>query len=262
MLEREIETKVDLLVGLPGDTLEKFKESARWVKREGLDGYLQMFCLSLLPGTFFRKHADELGLRFFPFPPYYIRSSPGWSPEDIREAFSWAEDYFGITFEPDTDEALTLEPVKLPVFAENNVDSLQQIISIDPSQPCHLPTATTYITKWVIGPIREQGNLVTHLKPIKRYTSRNPHGVYQVYLELRNEIPIDSLIEFCSTFKPVNTQFIDRDLSVLSIHEAPIFHYQMGVIIRDKDLECLSEMYLKRVEHHFPLEVVKSGNSS
>jgi radical SAM superfamily enzyme YgiQ (UPF0313 family) len=248
MLARGIETKVDLIVGLPGDTLEKFKESARWVKREGLDGYLQVFCLSVLPGTYFREYANELGLKFSPFPPYYLLSSRDWSAADIREAFSWAEDYFGITFEPDIDEEFSVAPVP--------GNSFREIIYVDPSQPFEYPSLTTSITKWIIGPLQNAEDLFTHLTTIQMYTHKNPYGIYHVYLDLQHEIPVDALSDFCTAFKSLRRQFIDRDFSVLSVNEAPIFHYQMAILIKKSLLPTFSEQYLEIVRQHFHLETL------
>ncbi|GAK57482.1 radical SAM domain protein [Candidatus Vecturithrix granuli] len=248
MLVRGIATKVDLIVGLPGDTLEKFKQSARWVKREGLAEDLQVFCLSVLPGTFFRAHAEELGLRYSPLPPYYLLSAPDWPAEDITTAFSWAEDYFGMSFEPDLEEECTLQPVLDGRF--------QEILQLDPSHPCQLPGATTSITKWVIGPILKADDLFTHLPVMQHYTKNNPYSIYHVYIELQQEIPLDALFDFYPAFTLLKQQFIDRDLSVLSVDATAIFHYQIQILLKTSMLSRFSQQYLAALQQHFPVEMV------
>ena len=249
MLERGIETKVDLIIGLPGDNLEKFKESARWVKREGLDDYLQVFCLSVLPGTYFRTHTDDFGLKFSPFPPYYLQSSYDWSEDEIKEAFSWAEDYFGMTFEPDIDDKFSLTP------ALNS--EIQEVIYIDPARPFALPSMTSSITKWVVGPITYAEDLFSHLPEIQRYTQKNPYGIYHVYLELQNEILLDAILDFYTGFKSLRRQFVDRDFSVLSIHDAPLFHYRLEIFIKSHMSSQFSKSYLDTLQQHFYVEVIE-----
>jgi len=72
MLGKGIKVKVDLIVGLPGDTVESVRRSLHYVHDEGLYSDVQVFHLSVLPGTAFRHEAAALGLRFQTRPPYYV----------------------------------------------------------------------------------------------------------------------------------------------------------------------------------------------
>ncbi|MCG8473191.1 MAG: radical SAM protein [Desulfobacterales bacterium] len=85
---------VDLIIGLPGDDLKSFSRSLGFVKENNLDDDMQVFPLSLLPGTAFRKEAKELGLSFQPHPPYTVLETPGFSKEEITLALDWAESLF------------------------------------------------------------------------------------------------------------------------------------------------------------------------
>jgi hypothetical protein len=252
MRERGIDTKVDLIVGLPGDNLEKFKESARWVKQTGLDEHIQLFCLSVLPGTYFREHAAELGLKFSPFPPYYLLSSPDWSSADIRQAFRWAEDFFDIALEADLETDFSLTPVLDERFRE--------IIPVDPAQPFAYPALTTSITKWVIGPIQQPADLTMHLPTMQAYTRNNPYSIYHVYLDLWHEIPLEALFDFYTTFKSLRSQYIDRDFNVLNVAEVPIVHYQMAILIKIPVLSNFSESYLETLQQHFPVEILTENS--
>ena len=246
MLERGIETKVDLIVGLPGDNLNKFKRSARWVKREGLDGYLQVFCLSVLPGTYFRAHADELGLNYSPLPPYYLQSSPGWTSEAIQEAFAWAEDYFDMTFEPDIDDEFSLSPV---------LDgSLQEIITGTPSQPPRYPTNAASVTKWHFSEIEREDDLFRLLPTLQQFTRHNPHNAYFIYLELARPIEIEALIDFYAAAASLRQRFIDRDLGVLTPDDTPIFHYRLDLLIRETSRSNFPEAYLTALQEQFYVE--------
>ncbi|MCR5253839.1 MAG: DUF4080 domain-containing protein [Treponema sp.] len=77
----------DLIFGLPGETLNGFKA--------GIDfaislypNNLELFCLSVLPGTDLFDRASELHLTFEPNPPYHIIHTDLFSKEDISRAAS------------------------------------------------------------------------------------------------------------------------------------------------------------------------------
>ncbi len=52
---------------------------------------------------------------------------------------------------------------------------------------------------------------------MQHYTRNNPYSIYHVYLDLQQEIPLDALFDFYPAFTSFKPQFIDRDLSVLSV---------------------------------------------
>jgi len=70
MLREGIRVKVDLIIGLPGDTKESVRRGFDYVHSRGLFSDVQVFNLSVLPGTAFRQEASELGLIYQPRPPY------------------------------------------------------------------------------------------------------------------------------------------------------------------------------------------------
>lgn len=76
MLNREgVAFGFDLIYGLPGDNLSRFKESLDFALRLYPNG-LDIFPLSILPGTILSSHAGERGLRHLEHPPYTILESP------------------------------------------------------------------------------------------------------------------------------------------------------------------------------------------
>lgn len=75
----------DLIYGLPGDTLNGFKESINFA----LSLYpnnLELFCLSVLPGTDLYDKAESLKLNFQKEPPYHVINTDKFSSADINEA--------------------------------------------------------------------------------------------------------------------------------------------------------------------------------
>ena len=76
---------LDLIFGLPGETFGSF--------RDGIDfaisvypNNLEIFCLSVLPGTDLFDRADSLGLTYEKNPPYHVIKTKDFSPEDIERA--------------------------------------------------------------------------------------------------------------------------------------------------------------------------------
>jgi hypothetical protein len=75
----------DLIYGLPGDSLEGFQASLDFAL-ELMPNHLDIFRLSVLPGTRLRETAPGLGLRFQPDNPYQVLSCPGFSGADLDRA--------------------------------------------------------------------------------------------------------------------------------------------------------------------------------
>lgn len=75
----------DLIYGLPGDTLRGFRESIDFAL--GLyPNNLELFCLSILPGTDLHDDASGFGMEWERTPPYHVLGTPTFSGEDLREA--------------------------------------------------------------------------------------------------------------------------------------------------------------------------------
>ncbi|MBN2404357.1 MAG: radical SAM protein, partial [Coriobacteriia bacterium] len=80
-----IVVECDLIVGLPGDTVEDFFSGIEFCM--DLDpGIIQTSTLHVLPGTDLYERAGELGLRFDPEPPHEIVSTRTIGYNDLRRA--------------------------------------------------------------------------------------------------------------------------------------------------------------------------------
>ena len=77
-----IHIHVDLIAGLPYETLDDFKNSFDRAYALGAHT-LQLGFLKLLHGSELRKQARVLGIEYLPTPPYEIQSSPWLSADDI-----------------------------------------------------------------------------------------------------------------------------------------------------------------------------------
>ena len=76
---------LDLIYGLPGDTLRGYKDSIDFAI--GLyPNNLELFCLSVLPGTDLFDKAKELHLNYETVPPYHVINTDRFSKADIETA--------------------------------------------------------------------------------------------------------------------------------------------------------------------------------
>ena len=90
---------MDLIVGLPGDTVESVRRGLHYLHDDGLCSDVQVFNLAVLPGTAFRQEAAELGLVYQPRPPYYVLSTPTLDRADLFGLMQEAQDLFDIEFD-------------------------------------------------------------------------------------------------------------------------------------------------------------------
>ncbi|HLW64011.1 MAG TPA: radical SAM protein [Gemmataceae bacterium] len=94
-----ISVKVDLIVGLPGDTVESVRRGMHYLRDGRLFDDVQVFNLAILPGTDFREEAAQLGLKFQSRPPYYALQTSTLSRTELFQLMQEAEDIFGVEFD-------------------------------------------------------------------------------------------------------------------------------------------------------------------
>ena len=211
MRKRGITVKVDLIVGLPGDTVESVRRGMRYLYDNGLYDDVQVFNLSILPGTAFRQEARELGLRFQSRPPYYALGTPTLGREDFFTLMAEAEDLFGIEF----------DAAPPPVLTFDDSDSVSRIwrVDLDPASeldcPNRDPRALAF-TIWLRSPdfraTRERAE-----ECIRRVLDQNPFTTLQVVLEPGPEGGDDvqarlspSVLEALTRACQANPTYLDR----------------------------------------------------
>ena len=100
LLDEGVKVCVDLILGLPGDTADSFRRGIEFLQKTRAYSEVQVFNLSILPGTAFRQEAAVLGLSHQPWPPYYVLKTPTLNVEQMYELMAEAQDAFGIEFDP------------------------------------------------------------------------------------------------------------------------------------------------------------------
>lgn len=78
-------THADLIAGLPLYHLTQLVEDVRTLAAYRA-GEIQLESLKLLPGTEMRRRAEELGIRYSPFPPYEVLQTREITPDELQRA--------------------------------------------------------------------------------------------------------------------------------------------------------------------------------
>ena len=121
MRDEGIRVKVDLIVGLPGDTPESVLRSFHYLHDGDLYSDVQVFNLAILPGTAFRQEAAGLGLRFQPRPPYYLLENATLKQTDLFELMRQAQELFAVEF----------DAAPPPVLEFDASDGLERVWRVD-----------------------------------------------------------------------------------------------------------------------------------
>ncbi len=214
MLDAGLRVKVDLIIGLPGDTVSSVRRGFEYLNSTNLFSTVQVFNLAILPGTAFRQEAPTLGLVFQDRPPYYVIETPTLNTGDLYELMSEAQEVFESEWDPFPEPKLKFESnsryceiIEVEVDAAWNVDRL---LAEHPSA-CRAQA----LTVWIRGNDfrARQADL---LSLIERLLLDNPHSTMQIVLQPNQqatELPVDlpsRLLEACYR-KP---NYLDRYYSL------------------------------------------------
>jgi len=180
MLDEGIRVRVDLIIGLPGDTVESVRRGLRYLHQNGLYSDLQVFNLAILPGTAFREEAGTLGLIYQPTPPYYVLQTPTLRPQDLYELMQEAQELFDIEFDARPQPVLDFAPqADLQRVCHVDLDRPETGISLDPQR------GALAFTLWLHADHlarRQQSACVL----VRKVLEANPFSTLQVVLEPRD----------------------------------------------------------------------------
>lgn len=214
MLDAGLRVKVDLIIGLPGDTVSSVRRGFEYLNSTSLFSTVQVFNLAILPGTAFRQEAPTLGLVFQDRPPYYVIETPTLNTGDLYELMSEAQEVFESEWDPFPEPKLKFESnsryceiIEVDVDATWNVD---QLVAAHP--PASRAQA---LTVWIRGnDFRARQAELLNL--IERLLLDNPHSTMQVVLQPNQhatDLPVDlpsRLLEACYR----NPNYLDRYYSL------------------------------------------------
>ncbi|MFN0196455.1 MAG: B12-binding domain-containing radical SAM protein [Planctomycetaceae bacterium] len=216
LLDIGIDVKLDLIIGLPGDTTDSIRRGMEYVKTSQNYSNIQVFNLAILPGTAFRHEAAQLGLEFQPRPPYYVLRTPTLELTDLYQLLDESQQVFETEFDP------LLEPIvsedshhaQLPGIRRSWVIDWDLSAEERELQPQPEQCAQAF-SLWFRGT-----NLVERtadmLKIIEEHLDREPHATLQVMLEPRSR-PEDLTDDFFERIRECclrETSYLDRFYSM------------------------------------------------
>ncbi|MGD9307845.1 MAG: radical SAM protein, partial [Desulfosarcina sp.] len=220
--ERGIRMGVDLIVGLPGDDPVGFSRSVRFVGDNGLSDEVQVFPLSVLPGTQFRKRSIELGLLFETHPPYTVIETPAFSRQAIAESLDEAQAYFNLSLYPMPD--LDLAGCSDHFIRYAGVRTCQATVSGVPiitKALINQHVDSTILDSWavrlahpyqiVIGPLVGEQDWIGAV--VRQLTSINPFTPFEiVFVEPLRPPDTETILAAAQLRRP---HYLDNDLAFL-----------------------------------------------
>ncbi len=176
LLDAGIRVKVDLIIGLPGDTVDSVRRGFDYLATNKLFTSTQVFNLAILPGTAFRAEAEQLGLNFQSRPPYYVLETPTLNSANLYELMADAQDIFDTEWDPFPEPKLRFD---------NHPDCVECVRIDLASSETELPSPhqrAQALTLWFAG---ESFNQHTERMTgvIAQVLKDCPHSTLQVVLE-------------------------------------------------------------------------------
>lgn len=98
--EPGIDIKTGVILGLPYDTMEDFGLTLDFVRDLNLEESMEIYPLSLIPGTQLRDEATMLGMTYMKHPPYWVLSTEYMGQKDIKRTIEMVEHKLEIEFFP------------------------------------------------------------------------------------------------------------------------------------------------------------------
>lgn len=202
--EEGIHVKVDLIVGLPGDTAGSVRRGMRYLAENRLYDDIQVFQLSILPGTSFRQEAQALGLEFQPRPPYYVLKTPALALEDMLELLEEAEEIFDTAFDP-----LPEPDLSLPLAGEA-AGAAGWRIDLDRAELPALPErAPQAMTLWLRA--RDLYRRLPRAEElVRRHLAANPFATLQIVLQTGEDFPFNVFHRLKTACARSENVYLDR----------------------------------------------------
>ncbi len=211
LLAEGIKVHTDLIVGLPGDTVDTVRRGIDYLLETRAYSTVQVFNLAILPGTDFRREAEQLGLRYQPWPPYYVLETPTLNIGQMCELIEEAQEAFGIEFDP-------LPPADIEFLNDSQRSGSVCRIDLDANRDDLLPAELRPTLAFVLwlrsGDFHARRDRAAAI--IRQILDANPHTTLQVVLEPSGDPrqltveALDVLLRTCYR----STTYLDRYYSL------------------------------------------------
>lgn len=214
MLDVGINVKVDLIIGLPGDTPDSVRRGMHYLRDTGLYSSVQVFNLAILPGTAFRQEAQMHGLQYQSRSPYYVLKTPTIDLPTMYELMEEAEEIFDTEFDALPSPAERREPVaesRQSVFTDYSVDFDR--LGRDPLPP-PANRCGAFELRLQATDFRKHRDEACHI--IRQLLKDNPHSTLRIVLEPTGD-PASLTMSFLQAIRTACLQdpsYLDRFYSM------------------------------------------------
>lgn len=195
-----VQVVLDIMYGLPGQTLLEVKESLEWSLAFGKSVQVQCMQTLILPGTVLRTEQEKWGFQYEFFPPYSIQQTDCLAPEEIQEIECFLDEH------PD----LPADPVT-PRFCGKRLRGLfraQYRISVE-ALDLPVPGQENRRVLLFVG-----ADLMEHREKIGQLIDQairdEPDGLWQFVLVPAGEEPLDLLEFLTQRIQQHPTHLLDR----------------------------------------------------
>jgi len=205
-----IRLRTDLILGLPGDTVDSVRRSIDFLLTTQSFTEAQVFHLSILPGTAFRQESSQLGLVYQQRPPYGVLHTPTLSLDEIVALMDEAQDALGVDFDPVSAPQLNVPPSHDGLVRLVKIDLDTKTCSLPPVQVC----AQAMVLWFVARDFLPRRSLAATL--IRQLLDENPHTSLDVVIEPTVERPLvpASILEDLLAACHPSTSYLDRYYSL------------------------------------------------
>lgn len=214
MLDVGIKVKVDLIIGLPGDTPDSVRRSMHYLHETGLYSSVQVFNLAILPGTAFRQEAQMHGLQYQSRSPYYVLKTPTIDLPTMYGLMEEAEEIFDTEFDALPSPAERREPMaesRHPIFTDYSVDFDQT--ARDPLPP-PASRCGAFELRLQASDFRQHRDEACRI--IQQLLEDNPHSTLRIVLEPTSD-PASLTMSFLQAIRTACLQdpsYLDRFYSM------------------------------------------------
>jgi radical SAM superfamily enzyme YgiQ (UPF0313 family) len=199
-----IKVKVDLIVGLPGDTVDSVRRGMHYLRANRLYGEIQVFQLSILPGTSFRAEADRLGVEFQARPPYYVLRTPTLTLDDMLALLEEAEELFEYEFDPLPEPTIDgFDKSDAPSVMRVDLDRLNE-------GSCDIPGQVAQAFTLWFRTTDPYGHIEPGCQIVRRFLALNPFSTLQIVIETDQEFPFDVFHALRSACVTGENVYLDR----------------------------------------------------
>lgn len=246
LLEAGIEVKVDLIIGLPGDTVASVRRGFDYLAGNQLFSTTQVFNLAILPGTAFRAEAEQLGLKFQSRPPYYVLETPTLKSSDLYSLMADAQEIFQTEWDPFPEPKLEFAEAACPVECiQFDCDLPESPLASNPLPPPHHRAQA--LTLWFRGERLDQATDGMQ-RVIDQVLADGPHSTLQIVLQPLGAEPklsgatIDRLLASCYQ----HPNYLDR---YYSLNPAGLLGSKRTLVVLDAETEAnASDAWLAEIE--------------